>query len=248
MGEPPLGARRLTMTADRICRQRCLVDLLPLVEFLLGSRFMLTPNPTRWAARWVCSATAASVFVYFVQPTFAKTNAHERSGKGRAELFAGAPAPAPPPLLFVAGPNKAVRFRIDLAAGTLATPGDARLLEGIVDVALAERRVFLCQASSAPGAPARVVAFDLHSGKRTEAALAEARAASAQFCVGRLAQTARAVDWGLTRSSYFTALQMSLERQATILPSVSNGEEQFSFLISSRHSLSSLTTTPPGQS
>ena len=218
-----------------------------MVEFLLGSRFMLTPTPTRWAVRWVSWATAASHLVYFVQPTFAREDAHERLGKDRSQLLVASAAPAPL-LLFVAGPSKAVRFRIDLSAGTLATPGDARLLDGIVDVALAERRVYLCQASSVPRANPRIVAFDLHTGERTEAALAEARAASAQFCAGRLVETARARDWGLTRSSYFAALQMSLERQATILPSVSKGEEQSSFLISARHSLSSLTTTPPGQS
>jgi len=208
---------------------------------------MLTPIPTRWAARWVCWATAASLLVYFLQPTLARAVPRERLGKDRLQPLA-APLVSAPRLLFVAGPSKAVRFRIDLDAGTLATPRDARLLDGIVDVALAERRVFLCQANSAAGEAPRIVAFDLHTGKRSEAALAEARAASTQFCAGRLGLTARARDLGLARSSYFTALQMSLERQATILPSVSNGEEQFSFLISSRHSLSSLTTTPPGQS
>ena len=224
------------------------------MEFLLASRFMLLPIPTRW----VCWATAASLLVCLVLPTHAKSATRERSGKERSGRGGARVATTglSPRLLFVAGPTQVVRFRIDLDAGTLATPREPHLLDGIIDVALTERLVILCQASSVSGASPRIVAFDLHSGKRTEAALAEAYAASvsqrrgpARFCAGRQALTARPQNtWALSRSSYFADLQMSLERHATILPSVSNGEEQSSFLISSRHSFSSLTTTPPGQS
>lgn len=155
------------------------------------------------------------------------------------------------PLLFVAGPTKDVRFRIDLQAGTVATRRAGRILERVVDVALAERFVLLCQAALTPRRAPHIVRFDLRTGKPAEVALAAARAASVDpaFCAGRQSLTARpAHPWGWGFMRYSTALQMSLERQATILPRVSNGEEQSSFLISSRHSLSSLVTTPPGQS
>lgn len=149
-------------------------------------------------------------------------------------------------VLFVAGPSRDVRFRIDLRDGTVATPRAPRVLERVVDIVLAEHAVFLCQAGVGSRTPPRIVGFDLRTGERTKAALASAGAASMDpgFCEGRRSSTALGIDG----SGYSAALQMSLERQATILPRVSNGDLQSSFLISSRHSLSSLTTMPPGQS
>lgn len=154
-------------------------------------------------------------------------------------------------VLFVAGPNRNVRFRIDLRDGTLATPRAQRLLDRVIDVALSDRIVLLCQAALGARTTPRVIGFDLHTGERTEAALALAGTASvdSSFCMGRRLQAAHTrKSWAMDVSRYSAALQISLERQATILPSVSNGDLQSSFLISSRHSLSSLTTMPPGQS
>lgn len=177
-----------------------------------------------------------------------------RSAVHRAERPSALPSGALPSgalghgmsVLFVAGQSRDVRFRVDLRDGTVATPRATRVLDRVVAIALSERIMFLCQATGSTRTQLRVVGFDLHTGTRTKAALASAGAASVDpdFCEDRRSSAEHALrGWG-----YFTALQMSLERQATILPKVSNGDAQSSFLISSRHSFSSLTTMPPGQS
>jgi hypothetical protein len=124
------------------------------------------------------------------------------------------------------------------------------VLDGIIDVALAERIVLLCQAAVGLETSPRIVGFDLRTGQNTDAALALAGAASVatDFCARRHLPATRTWEDMIDAPRYSTALQMSLERQATILPRVSNGDLQSSFFISSRHSLSSLTTTPPAQS
>lgn len=224
---------------------------------------MLTPTFTQ--PRWVCWATAVSLLLIqgtVLQPKPGKLRAtapHIALAGSRPSIamasHAGRPSwsqlaelRANTSLVFVAGPNGDVRFRVDLRNGTVATPRHERVLDRVVDVVLSERAVFLCQAPRRPGAPADIMGFDLRTGQNVEAALATAGAASIapHFCATRRSPATR--TWEADRSRYSTALQMSLERQATILPSVSNGDLQSSFLTSSRHSLSSLTTTPPGQS
>ncbi len=216
---------------------------------------MLSPSPTQ-AGRWVCWVTAASLLVSLVEATLS-TNSARPPRLGITQSPA-AREPPPPSLftrsavngadrasvLFVVGPTRDVRFRVDLRDGTVATPRMSRVLERVVDVALSEHAVFLCQAGAEARIAPRVVGFDLRTGERSEAALVSSGAAALDpgFCEGRRTPVA------LTLEGYSTALQMSLERQATILPKVSNGDLQSSFLISSRHSLSSLTTMPPGQS
>ena len=88
-------------------------------------------------------------------------------------------------VLFVAGPTKNVRFRIDLRDKTLSTPSTPKLLEGVVDVLVAKRLMFLCQADFSVGSAApSIVAFDLETGLRIRGAGSGARAPSidATFC------------------------------------------------------------------
>lgn len=86
-------------------------------------------------------------------------------------------------VLFVVGPRKNVRFRVDLRNGTLATPSAPKLLEGIVEVVVAERLLFLCHESRVRSART-IVGFDLETGVQIRDAGPEARAASidATFC------------------------------------------------------------------
>ena len=226
---------------------------------------MLTPILAQAVPRWVCWATAAPLVVCFVQSTRVTSDrpkpvppearpwlAPSRTlTPTRALASSRALAPSPTSVLFVAGPTPAVRFRIDLRDGTVSTPRADRVLDRVIDVALSERMVFLCQAEGAASIAPRIVGFDLRTGQRIDAALPSVRAQviDPHFCAGHLSQTARAQEtWNPVTPDYSTDLQRSLERQATILPSVSNGEPQSSFLISSRHSWSSLVTMPPGQS
>lgn len=226
-------------------------------EVLACVRGMLTPTPARAVSRWVCWVTAASLVVCLVQSTFASTRTPPASANPTP---AADPAVAPNPagalrgaaardasVLFVAGPNEAVRFRVDLRDGTVATPRTRRMLDRVIDVLVSERIVLLCQAGAAAWLAPKIVGFDLHTGQRTDAS--RARVAHPHFCAGHRSATARAQEtWSLVIAGQSKDLQRSLERQATTLPRVSNGEAQSSFLISSRHSSSSLVTMPPGQS
>jgi len=226
-------------------------------------RAMLTPNLAQALPRWVCWVTAAPFVVCLVQSTRVTSDRPKPAVPPAPRSWWAAsravPPKAMPPkapasrasILFVAGPTPAVRFRVDLRDGTVSTPRAQRVLDRVIDVAVSERAMFLCQAA-VPGSKApRIVGFDLRTGQRTEAALAPAPApiADPHFCAGHLSETARAQEtWNSAIPHYSKDLQISLERQATILPRVSNGEPQSSFLISSRHSSSSLVTMPPGQS
>lgn len=86
-------------------------------------------------------------------------------------------------VLFVAGSRKNVRFRVDLRNGTLATPSAPKLLEGIVEVVVAERLLFLCHQARI-GSARTIVGFDLETGVQIRDAAPDARAASidATFC------------------------------------------------------------------
>ena len=86
-------------------------------------------------------------------------------------------------VLFVAGPGN-VRFRIDLRDGTLSTPSTPNLVEGVIDVVVAERLLILCRAESSVGSTLKIVGFDLETGVRIRDVGSQARAAStdATFC------------------------------------------------------------------
>lgn len=237
------------------------------MEFLLIGRLMLAAirtQPKRWVFWAIAASLAAALAAGWLESALGEpVTQAPRSSLARSSAASAratrvkAPSPTPgreargdgrEPMVFVVGPNRSVRFRIDLRRGTVATPRASSVLDSVVDLALSDDSLFLCRVAAAVEREREpeVVGFDLRTGERTKAALAMAGAASvdAGFCKGRRWRSTPASD-ALRQS---IALQMSLERQATILPSVSNGDLQSSFLISSRHSLSSFTTTPPGQS
>lgn len=127
---------------------------------------------------WSASASNSSGMLSRASPELASQTPSTESRDGTSPLALGAR------VLFVAGRRTHVRFRIDLRDGTLSTPSVPKLLEGVVDVAVGERTLFLCQTASSVGSALNIVGFDLGTGVRIHDAGPKARAVSMdpRFC------------------------------------------------------------------